>query len=456
LSTAQFKGISIEQIVATMPRLRSKHTAKATKETSPEPAPTKTKALPPSDANPPKLFVLPKDTSKDARIVTLDNSANGAPSRYYFCPEKGFYEFTRIAAPKKDHKSWLIAGETTAKENVEEKEVAAGQKRVELGTGYVTRTADLFVATPIDLLFLILPALAPKSAKESEQHFLALDDHLDTLSSISKHWKALLVQYPLLKAMIEKRMAVMCDSVQAGDETMYRISHEKLLSVLLSKAERMCKNGLPPSMEEKFIKTALEVPVMSITREESSLSMISDSTLAGTEDSQASTTTMTLDSQSSTGTVSTVTTSVSVAEEVSAKPSIETPTEIPRLLRLRTSMTYLTATYLPKSFHSSIEESLRCSKSPDFTPLTTHLADLAALRSKAAALRSISDNVSRKRTYEEDDEKAAEREEKKRKKEEEERKKKTESRAVKQLKKVDVSGMKKLSSFFTKAPPKKA
>jgi hypothetical protein len=437
-----------------MARTRSKPTAKATEETNPEPV--KTNTLPPSDTNPPKLFVLPKDTTNDARIVTLDNPANGAPSRYYFCPEKGFYEFTRITASAKDYKSWLIVGETSLDENAEEKEVAVGQGGVKIESGYITKTADLFIATPIDLLFLILPALLPKSAKETKQHFLALDDHLDTLASLSRHWKVLLAQYCTLRAMLQKRMAVVCDSVEAGDETMYRISEDKLLSILLKKAERMCRHGLPPSMEERFIKRALEVPIMSIKREESSLSVMSESTVAGTEDSQASITAALMDSQSSTETVSTVATSVSITEEVSAKPSINAPPEIPQLLRLRTAMTYLTSTYLPKTLHSSIQEALKSSKSPDFTPLTTHLAHLTSLRTQAAALRSISDNVSRKRNYEEDDEKAAEREEKKRKKEEEERKKKTESRAVKQLKKVDISGMKKLSSFFTKAAPKKA
>ena len=56
---------------------------------------------------------------------------------------------------------------------------------------------------------------------------------------------------------------------------------------------------------------------------------------------------------------------------------------------------------------------------------------------------------------EEDDEVVAAREEKKRKKEEEERRKKNESRGVKELKKVDTSGMKKLSAFFAKVPAKK-
>ena len=52
----------------------------------------------------------------------------------------------------------------------------------------------------------------------------------------------------------------------------------------------------------------------------------------------------------------------------------------------------------------------------------------------------------------EDDEAVEARAEKKRKREEEEKRKKSESRALKDLKKVNTKGMKKLSSFFTKKP----
>lgn len=55
---------------------------------------------------------------------------------------------------------------------------------------------------------------------------------------------------------------------------------------------------------------------------------------------------------------------------------------------------------------------------------------------------------------EEDEERVAEREEKKRRKEEEEKKKKGEGRGIKALKKVDTSGMKKMSSFFVKVGKK--
>ena len=57
----------------------------------------------------------------------------------------------------------------------------------------------------------------------------------------------------------------------------------------------------------------------------------------------------------------------------------------------------------------------------------------------------------RKRALDDDEEAAAEREEKKRKKEDDERRRKAgESRGVRDLKKVNVQGMKKMSDFFGK------
>ncbi|KAI4619874.1 hypothetical protein J4E83_005731 [Alternaria metachromatica] len=416
-----------------MARTRSKPAKAAPKESTPEPT-TTAKPLPASTSNPPKLFVLPKDTSKDARIVSLDNPANDTPSRYFFCPEKGFYEFTRIAAPKKDFKSWLITGEKSEDDTIEEGDASR------IGSGYITKSADLFIATPIDILFLILPALTPKSAKDTKQHFLAFDDYLDTLSSASPHWKALLSQYPTLKTMIETKMRRMCDTVDAGEESMYRLSHPKLLEILVSKAERMVKKGLPPSMEERFIKTALEIPIMSIKREESTPSTVSATDAASEKENDTTTTSQT-----------SVTTTTTPPSDAPTKPTLTTPTEIPHLLRLRTSLTYLLSSYTPPSLRTPLLALL----SARFAPLDTHLSAIATLKSEALSLRSISDNISRKRAIEEDEEKIAEREEKKRKKEDEERKKKSEGRGVKALKKVDTSGMKKMSSFFSVKPKAK-
>lgn len=434
-----------------MARTRSKPAKSAHKESTPEPSTSTAKPLPESSTNPPKLFILPQDTSKDVRIVTLDNPAIETPSRYLFCPQRGFYEFTRIAAPKKDCKSWLITADKNDDDDAQKDDTSR------IGTGYITKSADMFVATPIDILFLILHALAPKSAKDTKQHFLALDDHIDALATSSLDWRTLVNQFPTLRAMIEKRMRVVCDIVEAGDETMFRLSHQKLLDALVKKAERMVKKGLPPSMEEKFVTSALDVPIMSVRREDSTLSAVSipepvvEDAEAGAESQSTTTATTTpLDSQTS------VDTALTTPDEADAppQPALLTPPEIPHLLRLRTSFTYLMSAYLPPSLRSSLNILLSTTSAIDFTPLTTHLAALSALRAEAAALRSISDNISRKRALAEDDDKIAEREEKKRKKDEDERMKKMEGRALKQLKKVDTTGMKKMSSFFTKLPKK--
>lgn len=444
-----------------MARTRSKPKAAATKETAPDPPPSTAKPLPPSTSNPPKVFVLPKDTSSESRIVTLANPANSSPSRYYFCPSKGFYEFTRIAAPKKDCKSWLITPAKTADHGAKDgkaKEATIAQEAdtaAGLAGGHLTNKADMFLATPIDLLFLILPALAPKEGtKQGEkQYFLSLEDHLDKLASLSRQWKVLLSQHPSLKDKVERRMAAVCDSVTAGDEAMYRLSNEKLSKVLAGKAERMCARGLPPSMEERFVKTALEVPVMNVLRSDTFTTTSTPADTPATTDTQTTTTSTLTRTESDVSTATTVdsqttpTTSFpSTTEDLVASPAIETPPEIPHLLRLRTSLTYLSTSYLPPSLLPAITSA----PTPDFTPLDTHLATLSKLRAEALALRSISDNISRKRGHDEDEGAAMDREEKKRRKEEDDKKKKSESRAVKQLKKVDTTGMKKLSSFFVK------
>lgn len=424
----------------------------APKEPTPEPAPSATKPLPEATSNPPKLFVLPRDTCSDARIVTLDNPATETPSRYYFCPSKGFYEFTRIAAPKKACRSWLITRQDARSTQGATQNQAAESKEGEpeaeegLGSGFVAKDASLFLATPIDLLFLLLPALVPSSAKEEKQHFLELDDYTDKLGASSRHWKTLLAQHPSLKGMVERKMRTLCDTVDAGDETMYRLSHTKLFAVLMKKAERMVARGLPPSMEDKFVKTALEVPIMSIRREDSSLSAVSDS---GASTPTANSQTTTIESQA------TDLTTPDEAGDEPAKSTLRTPDNIPHLLRLRTALTYLTTSYLPPPLAAHMTTLLSTSTSPSFAPLTSHLSTIAHLKSEAAALRSISDNISRKRGFEVDEDKLAEREEKKRKKEEEALKKKNESLGVKKLKKVDTSGMKKMSAFFSVKPKPK-
>ena len=418
--------------------------------------------------NSPKLFILPKDNSSETRIVTLPDPRTSNPCRYLFCPEKGLYEFTKIGAPKSAPRSLLISrplgdGTTTSCTRSEELEVEKqkGQSQdgghMDVSKGYVSQAAEYFVATPMDPLFLILPALAPrqtsKKAEMPKQLFLSLDDHLDGLSSASSQFSRILWS-PACRRLFEQRLYTVCDSVEAGDERMYRLNEGKLLKEIVRKAQNMIAGGLPASLEEKFVTRALEVPLTSIKREESSLSNMmvegdKEITLSCLENSTSTTNSDT----SSLSRTSISTSQTTVTCTTTSIPS--TPSEnIIYLLRLHTALTYLMTNYLPSQLSNTLLTTLLSSPSasshfPDFTPLNSHLTHLSILRESAINSRSLSD-FSRKHSLEDEDEET--RAEKKRRKEEEEEKKRRaaagQSRALKDLKKVDVTGMKKLSDFF--------
>lgn len=419
-------------------------------------------APPPTDPNPPKLFILPKDTSSQARIITIPNPASSTANRYFCCPNKGFYEFTRVAAPKSTPRSWLLAPQRngTSEEKNEADKMDVEETANSLRNGYTLKSQDIFVATPVDALFLVLPALSPSSKENEKQLFLSVEDHIDSLGSSSVQLRKLLSN-ETLRARVEQRMAAACDTVDAGDEKMFRLSIEKLGKELLAKAERLVARGLPASMEEKFVRKALERPVMSIKREETTVSLTSEGAEAtATEIVESGATTgsttdveMTMESQKSEDHATTAATTDPQTTSAKQEP-IDAPEGIPHLLRLRTAIDFMSSSYLPPSVRALLQSTWSSNSIVDFSPLDKHLQDLAALRSEAQALRSLSDNITRKRGME-DEEAAAIRAEKKRKRDEEEAKKKNQSRGVKQLAKADTSGMKKLSSFFTKVPVKK-
>ncbi|KAF2745478.1 hypothetical protein M011DRAFT_427173 [Sporormia fimetaria CBS 119925] len=439
-----------------MPRTRSTKPANSPTEDDTSNIDTSTpKALSPSVSTPPKVFVLPKNTSPDARIATLSHPVNSTPSRYLIDPDLGFHEFTRITAPKSTPRSWLLVSDPPSPDSLD----TTTPSPEPLNPAFITQNPDLFIATPLDALFLVLPALAPKSSRQAEkQLFLSFDDHLDTLYASSPHLRTLVSRHEPLKTRLERRMAACSDTVSAGPETMYRLSLPKLLSLLVKKAERMCSSPFPSSLETRFIKPALEVPVLSIKREESSVSIVAETSSTQVSSSETTTTaTQSTVTESQTTTMDSQSTTLTTPDDDNLQ-SLSTPPTIPPLLRLQTCLNYLLSSYIPTSLHTPLRSLLSSPPPsvsvPNFEPLTTHLAAIAKLKSEALILRSISDNISRKRGFEDDEEKIAEREEKKRKREEEEKKKKTETRGVKQLRKVDTSGMKKLSSFFTRAAKK--
>ncbi|KAF2424271.1 hypothetical protein EJ08DRAFT_595271 [Tothia fuscella] len=425
----------------------------AAKSSQPTETTESTKAtLEPSVKNPPKLFVLPEKASKDARIITLPNPATSAANRYYHCPETGIYELVKVAAPRSVPRSLLCTSQRARNVKAKDQESGTAEQSThepppdsiptnDFSKGYVTRSADMFVATPMDFLFFLLPILAPLATKDHKQMFLTFDDHMEKADGGINP----LLAIPSTAKLLESRMAAVCETMESQEESMYKFSVAKLTTTLSEKAQAVLAKGLPPSMEEKFVRQALQVPVLSVKREESGIKT--------TDPFQLST-----ESQQSSASSSTSIAVDDTANSTAQSSSISAPEEVINLLRMRTAFQFILSSYLPPHLRETIWKYISSSQNPikelNFTPLDTHLKHLDSLREQARALRSLSDNVSRKRGLD-DDEAIEAREEKKRKKEEEEKKKKTASRAVKNLKKVDTSGMKKMSSFFTKAVPKK-
>lgn len=411
--------------------------------------------LKPESAHPPKLFVLPKGISTESRIVSLSNPRSSAKSRYVVCPKSGFYEFTRVAAPKSNPQSCLITLGS-------EKEEGDAKSK-----GFVSQDAELFIATRIDELFLMLqyliPASTTKGSEKTKGMFLSGEDYLDKFVSASPQIRTLM-NNGSIRARLERRMAVVCDTVEAGDETMYRLSEERLVKVMLQKAQNMVESGLPASMEDKLVRSPLEMPMSSISREESSLQENLEeggdggvAALQVSKSTDSQTTTVSTESASSSfSSVSTTITSVaeeSVTDTADRKSNalpINAPEGVADLLRLRTASSYLSSNYLTPYLAGVVKRALSFQNSPDFSPLDSHLAHLKKLRQDAVTARSLGD-FTRKRALLEDEEGIMERAEKRHKMEDEEKKKKAgTSRGVEKLKKVNVSGMKKMSDFFKK------
>lgn len=449
-----------------MAKTRSKGTAstgKGAKTAGDDTAVTSTTSrysLPEESGLPPQLLVLPKSATQESRVVTLQNPRYSKPTRYLVCPESGIYEFTKITAPGSTPRSWLlengrgklVAGET-------ESEAASADHAFD---AQIVQDADLYIASPIDPLFLALPALlatcASKGSDAPKRMFLTIDDHFDTITESSNHLYEIL-RWPQIRTLLESRLSAVCDTAEAGDETMFRLNESKLVAEVLSKAKKMSENGLPKSMEEKFVTKPLEAPFIVSTNSHNpnpaadTASTNSEGTATPrTEASESqSSTSSTESTESATSLASTAATSVTSEPAPAATEEFSVATkaseEVVKLQALRVAFNFICASYIAPQHAKSLRGRLATDQNlVDFKPLDDYLAKLVKLREEAIAVRSLT-HYSRKRTLEAEDERA----EKRRKKEEDEKRKKAnESRGVKNLKKVDVSGMKKLSEFFKK------
>jgi hypothetical protein len=439
-----------------MARTRAKGTDKGANSSSKDTTSTASSkySLPAESENPSVVLILPEKASPDARVVSLTNPRYSKPTRYLVCPQTGAYEFVKISQPKTTPRSWLIeaaSNERTSASGDAEKDARAFQTQT-------AKDADLFIATPIDPLFLALPSLV-KQLSSSKRMFLSCEDHLDSISEDATHLRETL-RWARWRELLEFRMAAGCDTVEAGDETMFRLSEEKLLGEVLAKAARMSEGGLPGSMEEKFVIKALEAPVLG-RKATGAAPQLKTQESSGTNGAESGSDTQ-VESQSSVATsatsaseASTAATSVADnAEAAGAKDvasAIQASPEVVRLQRLRVAFSFICSSYVPPVLSAVLKKILAEGKGAgvDFKPLNDYVGQLTKLRQEAMMARSASD-YSRKRALDEEDE---DRREKRRKKEEEEKRKKAgESRGVRDLKKVNTSGMKKMSDFFTKKP----
>lgn len=392
-----------------------------------------------------KHFILPRDLSDDARLIMLNHPQSSTPQRFLLCPDRGLFQFTKVNSPATEPRSLLFS---SAENNTTEKpklSTGANTRHDIVSTGYISKNADFFVATPFDAAFLLVALILPAALKSSKSFFQPFDDIFEHHIQEDNHLRYLFVHG---RPILEAAMARFCDTTEAGDEQMYRPSEDKTLRMIMQKVDSVIAAGLPASLEEKFVKRKLELPVLSIRREDSNTSAKSSLTAQDT----VSLASESFDSQSS-GTSSApslVFSEVSTATSTSTIAPDTVPEKVHDLQKQCIVLDFILASYVPTVVAERLKSRFSATNTPiDFTPLEEHLKTIATMRAEVAASRSIGD-YSRKRGLE-DDEATELREEKKRKQEEEDKRKKAgESRGVKNLKKVNVSGMKKMSDFFTK------
>nr|XP_001397726.2 hypothetical protein ANI_1_590144 [Aspergillus niger CBS 513.88] len=373
-----------------------------------------------------KTFILPSTAGADARFLTLPNPRTASPTRYFFDPKLGVYEFTVLSSPPTTPRSTLLV------RNPDPTSSSTSQP-----PAHISKKAELLLATPIDILFFLIPILTANTKQNNL--FQPLDDIIDSLDEelLPPHLRHVLYD-ETFRGTLHARAAAISDSVEAGDEKMFRFNETKLLQELVAKADRMVSVGLPPSLEERFVRQALATPLMAVKRDD--VVATGENKENEGEDGKEEGEKTTADNED--------------AKE-HLPEGLKAPDGVANLLRISTALAFIKECYLSREMSARIDELLAAPESPkDFKPMQDHLDLVAKLRAEALATRSLGD-FSRKRSVE-DQEAAESRAEKKRRMEEEEKKKKAnESRGVRDLKKVNTTGMKKMSDFFGKAAAKK-
>ena len=320
-------------------------------------------------ATPSKTFIVPSPISAHARLLSLPNPQSGELSRYFFCPERGIYEFTVVASPPTASRSFLFTPKsqqsTTASQDEKEKDVPPV-------TASVAKKAELLVATPIDALFF-LTHLFSISMKSGQSLFQPLDDIIDSNDDLPPHFRHVLYDETFRSTLLARAEAI-CETVEAGDEKMLRFSEMKLLQELIAKAERMAAQGLPPSLEERFIRQALAAPLMAVKRDSMAGQTSKDEEASFKSEERQ-------DSPSTVATTATPSVSTPAGESTPAPGEDSDCTDnVSRLQRIATALSFMKESYLPPSLCSRIDEILVSPETPlNLKPLHDRLKQLVEL-----------------------------------------------------------------------------
>ncbi|KAF8245255.1 hypothetical protein K440DRAFT_634757 [Wilcoxina mikolae CBS 423.85] len=378
---------------------------------------------------PPRICIIPTSSESDKQtttILSLPHPRTNTPTRYLLHPTKGVHELTKIPPIASQPRSWLLTTKTESDEKNSDGWI---------GTGQVLQDGALYVSTPIDPLFLLIPHLLPVSKGDKKSRFLPIDDILESLDATcndvdkpTTHFAQFIIPDTATRRYLEARIRSVSDAVDMGDEKAYRVSQEKVLKILAKKCDDMAAGGLPKSLEDEFVVKPLVKPI------------IADSIDVVEEDENKKTTESKVRGDDTEGSKEAST------AEIGAPPKSSPSPEITQLLRLRVSSHFLATSYLPPHIAALLTTHL--ASIHDFGSLDAYLEELKKMRAGATAARS--GDFSLKRSMN-DDEAADARAEKKRKTEEERKKKQTKvSRGVKELSKVNTRGMAKMTSFFKK------
>ncbi|KAI9893484.1 MAG: hypothetical protein M1814_006781 [Vezdaea aestivalis] len=366
-------------------------------------------------------LILPKGLSPQAKILSLPHPQTSEPSRFIFDPSPNpprLYQLTSMTQPRRLQRSILISPDPSQPPSP--------------WKGTMTSNANLTIATPLDPLFLLLPFFALQVSLENDNPYRSLDDILSSPAPTAI--QSYIFSHPAFESVLLSRAAAISDTLCVCDTTMFRLNLEKLHAELLSKARSTLSADpeptLPPSLERHFTTPILEEPFRLPPPEVETETLSQQETgLPTPPESQ---------------------TSLSSTLQPNSTPSI------PSLQRLALALSLL-APLLPSAL-SPLNPDSPLAKLPEhkglFEPLSAHLSALSTRRVEAitvqtAARRGLG-------SLENDFEAEADRMEKKRKRDEadeaERKRKKGASRGVKQLAKVDTTGMRSMTSFFTKKP----